>query len=145
MYCTVWESIHSFKQEHHCTLDCFAGAHAGGRIEYEDTSSEHYCPWTPFGMSFVYLIFHWVFLLLSCFGYNWKTWNRACGVGGGGQREAHVVQSERVFTVSAVSGRGAAVLPSVHHPHPPKLAPKYHEGVQVLPRGNPPKYNDLSF
>ena len=80
-------------------------------------------------MSFVYLIFHWVFFFLSCCGYNWKTWNRACGGGGGGgggqREEAHVVQAaERVFTVSAVSRGPAAVLPSAHHP---------------------PKYNDLSF
>ena len=55
------------------------GAHRDGKVEYEDESSELYCPRVALEMAFVCLIAYWVVSFLSCLGFNWKTWNRACG------------------------------------------------------------------
>ena len=55
------------------------GAHRDGKVEYEDESSKLYCPRVALEMAFVCLIAYWVVSFLSCLGFNWKTWNRACG------------------------------------------------------------------
>ena len=51
-------------------------------------------------MAFVCLISYWAISFLSCMGYNWKTWNRACG-----KEDAHVhaVPDHDLFIVHSVS------------------------------------------
>ena len=47
-----------------------------------------------------YLIFYWIFFFLSCLGYNWQTWNRACGKE---ESRVHDMPDPIVVVVPAVS------------------------------------------
>ena len=97
-----------------------AGARGDGRIEYEDSTSQHYCPYTPFRMAFVYLIIYWVFFFLSCCAPCWM------GLGGCGKKKSNVV----------------VVVNDIPDPHDVVSLPTVSKRVDAQ---SPPRYNDLIF
>lgn len=101
------------------SIDVF-GARGDGRIEYEDSTSQHYCPYTPFRMAFVYLIIYWVFFFLSCCAPCWM------GLGGCGKKKSNVV----------------VVVNDIPDPHDVVSLPTVSKRVDAQ---SPPRYNDLIF
>ena len=92
-----------------------AGAHRDGKVEYDDESSKLYCPRVALEMAFVCLNSYWVISFLSCMGYNWKTWNRACGKE---DTHVHAVPDHDVVTVHSVSRQ-------VEDQRPPRYTPQF--------------------